>query len=403
MKVAYYGSKISPHMTKTPEGILVCHSVPIARTGEQKYLAKELGLEGDQQRVVLAIREPEEVFSDKAMASFEGKPVTDEHPPGLLDVNTINKYVKGFVKNVRRGKDTEADLLLADLVIYDQALIAEIEKGKREVSSGYSLTCIVAEDENTLWQRDICGNHVAIVHEGRAGHRVAIKDEKEERAMGIMETVRLKLARLFFADESITPEESSAAMQILGDDEMGTEEVMKLEKETEEVGQSMNENENQFAEQEQGGNDIASVLAALLEATKENTVLLRSLAAPPEEKSGLDELEEELSAEATDDDEESTTIEEEEKEEEKASMDSATRLGYLRTLKPVIAAIKDPKERKAASDAISALLRQPASNDTYGNIVAGLTASVQARDTVEDERAKGERWATERQAHLKRG
>ena len=30
-------------MTKTPEGFLICHSVPIARTGTQEYYPRELG------------------------------------------------------------------------------------------------------------------------------------------------------------------------------------------------------------------------------------------------------------------------------------------------------------------------------------------------------------------------
>ena len=45
--IAYYGSKISEHMTKTPEGFLICHDVPIARIGQQEYFAGELGLDGD--------------------------------------------------------------------------------------------------------------------------------------------------------------------------------------------------------------------------------------------------------------------------------------------------------------------------------------------------------------------
>ena len=40
--IAYYGSKISEHMTKTPEGFLICHDVPIARIGQQEYFAGEL-------------------------------------------------------------------------------------------------------------------------------------------------------------------------------------------------------------------------------------------------------------------------------------------------------------------------------------------------------------------------
>lgn len=67
---AYYGSRISEHMTKTPEGFLICHNVPIARTGRQDYLPQEIGMEGG--RLVSVIRTEEEVFSPQAIASFEG-------------------------------------------------------------------------------------------------------------------------------------------------------------------------------------------------------------------------------------------------------------------------------------------------------------------------------------------
>lgn len=52
MAVAYYGDRISPHMTDTPEGFLICHDVPIARTGPQDYLAREMMLDGDPERIV---------------------------------------------------------------------------------------------------------------------------------------------------------------------------------------------------------------------------------------------------------------------------------------------------------------------------------------------------------------
>ena len=45
---AFYGSRFSPHMTKTPEGFLICHSVPICRTGTQEYLPREIGVEEDK-------------------------------------------------------------------------------------------------------------------------------------------------------------------------------------------------------------------------------------------------------------------------------------------------------------------------------------------------------------------
>ena len=45
MALAYYGTKISPHMDRTPEGYLICRDVPINRTGTQVYLAGELNLD----------------------------------------------------------------------------------------------------------------------------------------------------------------------------------------------------------------------------------------------------------------------------------------------------------------------------------------------------------------------
>ena len=79
--LAYYGTEISPNQTETVEGFLVCRNVPIARTGPQEYLAHELQLDGDPDRVIVVNRHPEDVFEDATLASFEGKPVTDGHPP----------------------------------------------------------------------------------------------------------------------------------------------------------------------------------------------------------------------------------------------------------------------------------------------------------------------------------
>ena len=73
MALAYYGARISPHMTKTPEGYLICHDVPINRIGEQEYFARELELPGDPEKVVTVYRHPEDVFSLETLASFEGK------------------------------------------------------------------------------------------------------------------------------------------------------------------------------------------------------------------------------------------------------------------------------------------------------------------------------------------
>ena len=169
--IAYYGSKISEHMTKTPEGFLICHDVPIARTGQQEYLAGELGLDGDPDRLVQVQRRPEDVFDPAAVASFEGKDVPQNHPPERLMPENHALYAKGHAENVHR----EGDYLVADLHLKDPGLISDVENGvTREVSCGYR--CCYTPDGTGYRQTNIRGNHVAIVPRGRAGHLVAIQD-----------------------------------------------------------------------------------------------------------------------------------------------------------------------------------------------------------------------------------
>ncbi|MDO4838791.1 MAG: DUF2213 domain-containing protein [Clostridia bacterium] len=175
---AYYGSRISEHMTKTPEGFLICHNVPIARTGRQDYLPQEIGMEGG--RLVSVIRTEEEVFSPQAIASFEGKPVTLEHPPMAVLPENYGMFLKGHAQNVHRGQGEDSDLLLADLFIDDKDLIRQIDEGLREISCGYE--CEYEQDEQgSVYQRRIRGNHVAVVEAGRAGSRVSIKDSAQAK------------------------------------------------------------------------------------------------------------------------------------------------------------------------------------------------------------------------------
>jgi hypothetical protein len=175
---AYYASQISDNMSKTPEGFLICHNVPVARTGKQIYLAGELGLTGVNERDKIPVyRDESEVFSAAAMASFEGKPVTDDHPPGAVTPDNAKKYLKGIATNIRRGQDADSDKLIADLIIYDAGLMAEINHGKRDISCGYD-SKNVETTNGKIYQTRIEGNHVAVVDSGRAGHAVSIKDRQ---------------------------------------------------------------------------------------------------------------------------------------------------------------------------------------------------------------------------------
>lgn len=173
----YYGTRLSENISRRePEGYLLCLNVPVARTGTQDYLPEELNLPHSSS-FVSVYRPEDEVFSEATIASFEGMPVTNDHPPDGVDVSNIRALQKGHAHNVRRGSGEESDLLLADLIITDPYLISLIlDEGKREISCGY--TYELHEENGQYVQRKIRGNHVAVVDAGRAGPRVSIKDHK---------------------------------------------------------------------------------------------------------------------------------------------------------------------------------------------------------------------------------
>ena len=176
--MTYFGTRLTNNLSRRePEGYLICLNVPVARIGIQEYLPSELGLPEPDNRLIPVLRPEEEVFAPACLASFEGMPVTDDHPsdPEGVTAENSRELQKGHAHNVRRGAPPEDDLLLADLMITDPALIEEILAGKREISCGYTYS--LAEENGRYVQRDIRGNHIAVVTAGRAGSRVAIRDK----------------------------------------------------------------------------------------------------------------------------------------------------------------------------------------------------------------------------------
>lgn len=173
----------------TPEGFLLCEGVKIARTGTQIYREDELNaageeepIYGDDSGVITVHRVPEEVFRPDTLASFNGKPVTVEHPNEFVTPETHNRLSVGTVMNARRGEGIEDDFIVADLLITAADAIDYVNRKLPELSAGYNAE--YDQDENQRGhaiQRNIVANHVALVDRGRAGPRVAIKDSESTK------------------------------------------------------------------------------------------------------------------------------------------------------------------------------------------------------------------------------
>lgn len=130
-----------------------------------------------QGNTVREFRPPEEVFHPDSLASFALVPVTNDHPSDLLTADNAKQYAVGSVSD---AVTPDGDKVRAALMITDAAAIAALDAGKSELSCGYT-----ADVEFTpgLWngqqydavQRNIRGNHVALVDAGRAGPACSIR------------------------------------------------------------------------------------------------------------------------------------------------------------------------------------------------------------------------------------
>lgn len=408
---AYYGSRISENRTKTPEGYLICHNTPIARLGKQEYAPEELGISGKE--TIWVNRTENEVFTPATIASFEGKPVTDDHPScDEVRPDNIDRYMRGVTTNVRRGSGNEVDLLLADLIIYNPILISEIESGKREVSCGYNYT-LTQSDDGSYIQTDIKGNHVAIVCSGRAGSRVRVKDEKIKGGNKMSKynknTIIGKLLSAFAKDAE--PEELAEASKMMqaqaGDnDEPALANVPALAPTT-------------TTEPTPATDTSPEVLQVLQGLTEALTSLKAEVAAlksahddEPDPVQAMDELEKELTQDA--DPDESTTIAADDEgpvapadtlpENPIPGADSRTAiLMALKAARPVVAQIKDPDERKKAADAMTKAFReqlhvQP--TDNYRKLATPAKPK-SAKDSTDDLQQLGRNWAKKWNPHYK--
>lgn len=172
--------QLSARQSMTPEGYLLCEGVGIARTGYQLYAAGEIPLEPDDDGLITIQRPESEVFRDATMASFEGKPVTMDHPADGVGPENWSDLAIGITQNVRRGAGLDSDLLVADLLVTDAAGIEAVRarpgEAVREVSCGYDAR-YVQTAPGAGYQTGIVGNHVALVERGRAGPRCSIQDK----------------------------------------------------------------------------------------------------------------------------------------------------------------------------------------------------------------------------------
>ncbi|PRO32456.1 hypothetical protein B9W58_15940 [Acinetobacter baumannii] len=174
----------------TPEGYLLCRDVPLARIGKLLYADGEVPVTADNSGLIIIERGEDVLFDPRTIASFEGKPVTDDHPKGWVTPENWKKLSNGTAHDVRRGEDEDSDCLVAELLITDKDMIDAVMKGKVEISLGYDADYTEISVGKGI-QTNIFGNHIALVKKGRCGSRCKIGDSfMPKQSKGWLESLR---------------------------------------------------------------------------------------------------------------------------------------------------------------------------------------------------------------------
>jgi hypothetical protein len=168
----------------TKDGYVVGRA-KIARAGVQAYGGASVGR--DDLAIVRIYRPEEEVFTDAAMASLAHRPITLDHPDDFVSARNWKDLAVG---NTGGRVVRDGDFVALDLALMDQAAIEAVQSGKRQLSVGYSCTldCTAGTtpggEAYDAVQRNIRGNHLALVDVARAGPECRIGDRQPSVADG---------------------------------------------------------------------------------------------------------------------------------------------------------------------------------------------------------------------------
>ena len=160
----------------------------VARTGIQIYHGRECGR--DDMEKVRVYRPQDAVFSAAAIKSYTHLPVTLDHPGVPVSAANWRKFAVGETGDevLRDGGTIRVPMMLRDA-----AAIAAVRDGKKQISVGYSCDvewCDGITEDGQKYdaiQKNIRGNHVAIVTTARGGPELTFGD-KGDTAMELKTT-----------------------------------------------------------------------------------------------------------------------------------------------------------------------------------------------------------------------
>lgn len=226
---------------------------PISKVGIFPYLGSQMGA-SEPDRIYNVYRPEEELNNPDTIQSFKLLPFVNEHPNRLFGdgVKCEDKGIEGVI-----GEDVyyDAPYLKGNIKIFTSRMNESIDAGKIELSPGYQCSWdftpgIFNGERYDAIQRNIRGNHLALVEEGRSGPDVSVMDgmtfvvdskELVDMAEETQAAGELDLAGVVAALKTIGPQ-VAALMQFM--------EGMKPAEKAEEVSTSLDESKEDEGKKE---------------------------------------------------------------------------------------------------------------------------------------------------------
>lgn len=157
---------------------------PITKVGVFPYLGKQISSDCEPNKIYWVLRPKEELFKKETLDSLKLIPLVNEHEMLGKDCTPAEeKGIEGILgENVSHNDDT----IFSDIKIFSEDMKEKIKGGKKELSLGY--WCDYEKQSGTYngqrydyIQKNIIGNHLALVDKGRMGSDVRVYDKAEDK------------------------------------------------------------------------------------------------------------------------------------------------------------------------------------------------------------------------------
>lgn len=163
-------------------GFMEVKGNPISKSGIYPYLGSEIPGAEDPDRIYYVYRPAEELARQETIDSFKLMPFIDEHE--ILGKSGMPAERKGMQGTIGEQVYFDEPYLRGNIKIHSSAAQSLIKAGKVELSPCYG--CDWVKGDGTFdgqsyqyTQRNIMGNHLALVEEGRTGPDVAVQDHRK--------------------------------------------------------------------------------------------------------------------------------------------------------------------------------------------------------------------------------